>query len=257
MGVDIFCLGKKFLVYNLVGRNLKVKYRRSIFGFLWTLLNPLAMTTVFYLVFKVVMKVQVPHYLAFILTGLLPWTFFSQTMVEGMESIVGSLGLLSKVPIPFQLFPLVGSITNFITLALSLPILFAAALLTGCNLGISWVLLPFYFAALFVFTYMLSFVFGVFFVYFRDLRHLTGILLQVWFYATPVIYDDQMIPPQYRWILYANPLGTLFRGLHGIVVDGRWPTFLEMATTSAWTLAVFLFALLVYRKVWRDLVERI
>src|SRR4051794_1756265 len=90
-GIDLFCLGKKFLVFNLVSRNLKIKYHRSVLGLFWTLINPLAITLIFYFVFKVVLNVQIPHYLAFILSGMLPWSFFNQTMMEGMEAIVANL----------------------------------------------------------------------------------------------------------------------------------------------------------------------
>src|SRR3954453_19323172 len=92
LGIDFFCLGKKFLVYNMVSRNLKIKYRRSVLGVFWTLLSPIAMTVVYYFVFKVILQVRMPHYLVFILSGVLPWTFFSQSLSEGMESIAGSWG---------------------------------------------------------------------------------------------------------------------------------------------------------------------
>src|SRR5689334_7103760 len=99
LGVDLFCLGKKFLVFNLVSRNLKLKYRRSVLGVFWTLLSPIAMGMVYYFIFKVILKVQMPYYLAFILSGVLPWTFFNQTILEGLESVVGSWSIVTKVPI--------------------------------------------------------------------------------------------------------------------------------------------------------------
>src|SRR6202035_5870261 len=130
-GIDIFCVSKKFLVFNLVGRNLKVKYRRSVLGVLWTLLSPLATVMIFYFVFKVILKVQIPHYMAFLVSGVLPWSFFSQTINEGMDSIVGNAGIAAKVPVPIQIFPLVGAITNFITLFLALPVILGISILTS------------------------------------------------------------------------------------------------------------------------------
>lgn len=106
LGVDLFCFGKKFLVFNLVAKNLRTKYRRSILGILWTLAAPLSMAIVYYFVFKVVLQVKQPYYIVLILTGVLSWNFFGQTLVEGTDAILGSWGLLSKVPIPLPVFPL-------------------------------------------------------------------------------------------------------------------------------------------------------
>src|SRR3954471_24738544 len=96
LGVDFFCFGKKFLVFNLVSRNLKIKYRRSVLGVFWTLLSPLAMAVIYYFVFRVVLNVRIDHYAVFILSGVLPWSFFGVTTLEGLDSILGNGSLISK-----------------------------------------------------------------------------------------------------------------------------------------------------------------
>lgn len=246
-GIDLFCLGKKFLVFNLVSRNLKIKYRRSILGILWTLFSPLAQAAVLYFVFKVVMQVQVPHYLAFILSGMLPWAFFSQTLGEGTEAIVGSISLITKVPVPIQVFPYVGAMTNLVTLFLAAPIMVGASLVSGVTLGPS-VLMTFpYFALLFLMAYGFSLILSVGFVYLRDLKHLIGIILQIWFYGTPVVYQSSMIPAKYHWILYANPLGTAFAGFQRIFGQGLWPSRLETGVFALWTFGILLCAARLYR----------
>lgn len=254
-GVDLFCTGKKFLVFNMVGRNLKVKYRRSFLGFFWTLLNPMASALVFYFVFKVIIKVQVPHYLVFILSGILPWAFFSQTIMENMEALVGNIGLLSKVPIPVQVFPFVGSLTNLVTFCLALPILFGIALITDVNLGFSLFALAYFVSTLFLTTYSLALSLSVLCVYFRDLRHIMGLVMQLWFYATPVVYHESMIPEHLKWLLNLNPVGNNFIAFHRILVDGQWPTLMEAQMSGAWTV-VFLISAIVVRKYFcKNLVE--
>ncbi|MEK7691631.1 MAG: ABC transporter permease, partial [Bdellovibrionota bacterium] len=168
MSGDLFCVGKKFLVFNLVARNLKVKYRRSVFGIFWTLLSPLAMATVFYFVFKIILQVTIPHYLVFVLSGMLPWTFFAQTVMEGLESIVGNGSLITKVPVPTHVFPFVGTVTNLITLVLALPILILVAIISEAPIGGPPLLLGVYVFALFFITYGVSLLAAVAFVYFRD-----------------------------------------------------------------------------------------
>lgn len=254
---DFFCLGKKFLVFNLVSRNLKIKYRRSVFGVFWTLLNPLALTCIYYFIFKIIMKSEVPHYPAFMMSGVLVWSFFASTVLEGLESIVGNWGLVSKVPIPVQVFPWVGTITNLITLFLALPIVLGAAYLSGVQLCGSVVLLFFYLGATFLMSYCVSLVLAIAFVYLRDLRHITGLIVQLWFFGTPVLYDEAMIPEKYHWVLTFNPLAYIFIGIHDVLIRGIWPAPRELAIVALWTVVVMAFSVAFFRWLAREVVERI
>jgi ABC-type polysaccharide/polyol phosphate export permease len=235
--VDLFCLGRKFLVYNMVSRNLKTKYRRSVFGVFWTVLTPFAMGTVYYFVFKLVLKIQIPHYVAFIMSGVLPWTFFSQTLMEGMESIVGNWALVTKVPIPLQTFPFTGALTNLVTLILAVPILLVAALVSDVHLGFSLVLLPVYFVLIFLLAYGFALILSITFVFFRDLRHLMGIVMQIWFYATPVVYSEAMIPARFRWVFWINPVAPVLSGIRSILVEGAWPDAGGLVAGTGWAFA--------------------
>jgi ABC-type polysaccharide/polyol phosphate export permease len=254
---DIFCTGKKFLVFNLVTRNLKVKYHRSILGIFWTLLTPLAMTAVYYFVFKIVLQIQIPHHLVFILSGMLVWNFIGQTLMEGMESIAGNLGLLTKVPIPIQVFPFVGALTNLVTLILAFPILLGTALLSHVPLSSSFLLFSVYMVMIFLMTYSFSLILAILFVQLRDLRHVIGIFLQIWFYATPVIYDERMIPEKYSWVLYLNPYGFAFSDIHTMWIQGGWPSLSHFYITLGWTAIAVLSAAALHSTLSKGLVERI
>jgi ABC-2 type transport system permease protein len=237
-GQDLFCFGRKFLVYNLVSRNLKIKYRRSILGVFWSMLSPIAMAGMYYFVFNLVLKVRMPHYLVFVLSGTLAWSYFAQTVTEGMESIVGNQSMVTKVPVPIQIFSLSGALTNLINLALSLPILVAAALLTSTPLGAPLLAVPFYIGALFLIAYGTALIFAITFVYFRDLRHILGIVMQVWMYATPIFYDEAMVPAQFRFITYLNPLAAICTGLHRAFVQCAWPIPAHIGIILAWVAIV-------------------
>ena len=254
-GIDIFCTQKKFLVFHLVSRNLKTKYRRSIFGVLWTLLSPLAMTAVYYFVFNVVMNVQIPFRLVFFMSGILFWNFISQSIMEGMDSLVGNVGLVTKVPVPLNVFPFVGTVTNMITLLFSMPVLLGVAILSGAPLSASIVLMPIYGLLLFLMVYSLSFCLGVMYVFLRDLKHLMGIIISIWFYASPVIYSDRMIPEKYKWILYVNPFGLFFSDIHLIWTEGGWPSLSHFVSFGSWSLFFVLAAIFFYKKFSKGLVE--
>jgi ABC-type polysaccharide/polyol phosphate export permease len=236
LGFDAFCLGKKFLVFNLVDRNLKIKYRRSFLGYFWTILAPIAMSAIYYFVFKIVMHIERPHYLAFILGGVLPWSFFTQTITESTESIVANQGLISKIPIPIHVFPYVVSITNFSTLFLSLPVIFGLSIFSGVPVSANMLWVFFFFGCLLLLAYALGAVLAVFYVYMRDLKHAIGLILQVWFYATPILYDSSMIPEKYRWILYLNPGGSIFEGIHLSMLSGTGNIYFHAGASLLWAI---------------------
>src|SRR3954469_25912945 len=119
--MEFFCLHRRNLLLTLVLRNFKVKYKGSVFGYLWTLVIPLSQVLVFYFVYQVILKVPVPNYLAFIVTGILPWVFFASTASESLESLVSGQNLLSHMPMPAQAFPAASVTTNFISFLLSWP----------------------------------------------------------------------------------------------------------------------------------------
>jgi ABC-type polysaccharide/polyol phosphate export permease len=255
LGFDAFCLGKKFLVFNLVDRNLKIKYRRSFLGYFWTIFSPIMMSAIYYFVFKVVMHIEKPHYLAFILCGVLPWNFFTQTISESTESIVANQSLISKIPIPIHVFPYVVSITNFSTLFLSLPVIIGLSLYSGVelNLGMLWII--YFFSCILILSYSFGAILAILYVYMRDLKHAIGLIIQVWFYATPILYDSSMIPDKYKFIIFLNPVGSIFEGIHQSILGTNENIFIHAMTGLFWVL-IGLFSLrLTYTNLKRGLVE--
>ena len=118
-------------------------------------------------------------------------------------------------------------------------------------------MLLYYFGTLFLIAYSLSSILAIAFVFFRDLRHILGIVLQIWMYGTPVIYDEVMIPEKYKWILYANPVGMVFKGIHCVLVQGTWPSGLDIGIPALWMLGLFLISAWLQKVTANGLVESI
>jgi lipopolysaccharide transport system permease protein len=254
---ELFCLNRKFLVYNLVTRNLKVRYRRSVLGFFWTLGVPAAMTLVYLVVFKFIARVEVENYGLLLVTGIIPWTFFSSAILTGTDSIVANFSLLSKVPVAHNAFPLADVTAGFINLLLSLPVLLIAALYYGRYPDITWLLFLFYYGCLFIQAYAGSLIFAIAFVYLRDIRHMTAILMQIWFYLTPVLYSTDLIPEKYQTMFMLNPLYMLFDSIHKTLLKNELPSSLAVLHICAWTLLLIVMAMWFYRRTKPQLVERI
>lgn len=254
---QFFCLHRRFLVYNLVLRNLKVRYRKSFFGFLWTLIVPTSMTLVYFFVFKHIAKIGDEKYPLLLLSGIIPWTFFATNLATGADSLVNNFPILSKVPISHTAFPLADTVSAFVNLLLSLPVLAIAALYFEVYPSLSWIALPMVFAFLFLQAYAFAVLLGITNVYLRDVRHLVGIAVQIWMYMTPILYSTDMVPEEYRRWLYLNPLYAIFESIHVIFLRGEWPPLMAWVYMSAWTFFLVATAFLVYIRLRFRLVERL
>lgn len=254
---EYFCLHRKFLLLNLVTRSIKLKYRKSYLGLFWTILAPAFSALIYFFVFKFVMKVQVPNYLTFLLSGIMAWGFYATALSSGLESIVGNYGLVSKVPIPLNVFALNESLTLFINFILSQPVLILAMAITGAPFTWSLLYLPILYIMLFIQAYSLSLILSFMFVYFRDLRHLLSLILQMLFYMTPVVYSQDMIPTHLAIFTYFIPHFFIFEGIHMAVASGEIMPTDHFLTSLIWTALIFITAILTFVNKRHFLAEKI
>lgn len=252
---DYFCLHRKFLISNLISRNLKVKYRKSWLGMFWTILIPAGSALIYYVVFQQILNVKIDNYLLFIISGLIPWTFFASTVVSGMEVIVGNYSLLNKVPLPPQSLVVAESLTHYLNLVLSLPVLILVYFASGLPVDLSVLQYPILLLCLYVIAFPIALILGISFVYFRDLRHLVQLVVQFWFYLTPVMYSVKMIPEKYLIALFLNPVGLLFAGFHMSVVDHTFLDLNQIGTILFWILILNFIAIMMLRKLRYKIIE--
>ncbi|MBV9762712.1 MAG: ABC transporter permease [Acidobacteriaceae bacterium] len=212
------------LIWALAMKELKIRYKRSVLGFLWALLNPMLLMLVLSVVFSTIMKINIPHYAIFLLSVLLPWTFFSQSLSYAVESIVGNADLIKKVRVAKLVFPVAAVASNMINLLLSIIPLALIVVLMGHPFHLTWIYLPVPLLALTIFTLGATFFFAAANVYYRDVAHILQIVLQAWFYITPIIYSIDFFPEKYRWIFKLNPIQFVLNGFRLSVYYGLLPT---------------------------------
>ncbi|MGD8563377.1 MAG: ABC transporter permease [Desulfarculaceae bacterium] len=211
------------LISALVGRDLKGRYRGSILGFLWTFFNPLLLLLVYALVFSVYFRIQMDNYAVFMFTGLLPWIFFSQGLMEGTTSVTDGGSLVTKVLFPQQVLPTVKVVSNFINFLLSLPILIIFMLASGVPLKVQALAFPLVGAVHLLFTFSLALLFSAINVFMRDTQHILGNLLTLWFFLTPILYPLTQVPEKFRFLVYINPTALFSMAYHDLFFWGRWP----------------------------------
>lgn len=194
------------LLRNLVLRDLKVRYKRSVLGFAWVMLNPLLMMLILYIVFSEIFKVTVQNFTAYVLSGIILWFFFSQSTSVALRGFVGNANLLKKVYMPKAIFPLSINLSALINFLLSLIPLFAILLVAGTPISHNIFLLPAGVLLVFFFSFGVSLILSTVTVFFKDMIYIYEVLLLAWMYMTPVFYPASIIPERFSFIFSINPL---------------------------------------------------
>ncbi len=213
----------RFLLRQLVARDFKAKYKRSILGVLWSFLNPLLTMMVQYIVFSTVFRNNIQNFPAYLLIGVVFFNFFSESCGMGLMSIIGNAPLITKVYIPKYIFPISRVLSSFINFLLALLPLFAVLLLTGQRITKAFFLLPFSLACLLLFCMGMALLLSAMMVFFRDVQFLWNVISMLWMYATPIFYPETIIPSQFVTLYKMNPLYHFIRFTRLVLLDGVSP----------------------------------
>ncbi len=216
------------LLRELIARDMKLRYKRSILGIAWSLLNPLAQLLVFTFVFQLVLPLNIPNYSVFLFTGLLAWSWFQSSILLATGAIVNNRELIRQPGFPTAVLPIVTVATHLVHYLLALPVLFAFLLGSGTELGTAvFALLPLIILQ-FLFTLGIAYFVAAIHVIFRDTEHLLGIFLLLLFYLTPIFYDAGALPAPYRAIYNLNPLVHLIEAYRFILIQAQLPPLLPL-----------------------------
>ncbi len=236
------------LIWALALKELKIRYKRSVLGFLWALLNPLLLMVVLSVVFSTVMAANIPHFAIFLLSVLLPWTFFSQSLSYAAESIVGNGDLIKKVRVAKLVFPVAAVVSNMINFLLSMIPLVLIVIAMRHPFYLTWLYLPIPLLALTIFTLGATFFFAAANVYYRDVAHILQVLLNILFYVTPIIYSIDLIPASDRWLLKLNPLQYFLNEFRLSVYYGLMPKPMSVVACFACAFLMLAAGFWVFRK---------
>lgn len=238
----------RFLIHELVIRDIKKKYRRSVLGVLWSILNPLLMMTVTAMVFSTLFRFDIKNYPLYLLVGQILFTFYSESTSFAMSSIIDNSGLIRKIYIPKYLFPLSRVVSSGVNLLFTLPALLIIILATGQPL--SWRMLAFVIplALLFIFCLGMGLILTTMAVYFRDMFHLYGVLLNLLSYATPIFYPESIVPAKFSFLLKLNPLYYFFKAVRQALYENMLPDLHLLIYCGVLAACAILLGTLVFRK---------
>ncbi len=247
------------LLTDFAWRDLRARYKGSVLGFAWNFLNPLLQLAVYYVLFGVLLRIPVVDahrqtpaygYAVFLFAGLLPWTFFASSLAAGANAVLANANLVKKVRMPLAVLPAAAVLSNLANFLLSLAVLAVVLVVAGVGLLPTLVYLPLLLAVQVVLCLGLAYLLAAATVFFRDVLHVIGIALTLWYFLTPVIFSlesfaDRATP---YFLLHLNPMTPLIAGYQRVILDGIPPDWAWLAYAAACAALVFVLGFEVYRR---------
>lgn len=238
----------KDLILVLTAKEIKIKYKNSFLGYLWSILNPLSLAVVFYFAFKFVMKIPIENFTLFLISGLFPWQWFSNSVAAGSTVLIGNASLIKKINFPRYFLPLATVLNDAFHYIVSLPVIFGFVFFYKISPTFDWVYgIPLLIISQIFITYGFTLIVSSVNLFFRDLERLVIIGLTILFYLTPIIYDINLVPNKFKKYFWINPLFGIIEGWHNIFLKGflDWQLYLF---SLGYSLIIFCIGFLIFNK---------
>ena len=236
------------LLYVLVTKELKVRYKNSVLGYLWALANPFAFAIVYYVAFKVIMRVQMPNYSVFLLTAMFPWMWFANSIVHATGSYRNNASLIKRVALHRAVLPLSNVVHEFVHFCFALPVLMLFILITGNGLHVSWLWwLPLLAVLQLTLVYPIALMFALANVFIHDIEYMVGIGLSMLFFLTPIVYSLSMVPEAYQWYFQMSPVSVLMESWRSVLLHGELNAS-SIAYVAMWSVVLGILSSVLFRR---------
>ena len=236
------------LLFELVRRELKVKYKRSILGFVWSMLNPLLMMIVMTIVFSHLFRFSIKNYPIYLLSGIIFWNFFSTSTNLSSFSLISNADLLKKVPFPRMLLVASAVGSQFINLLFAFIPLILLMFVLRMPPKLSFLSLPIPFVSLLLFTLGVSLILSILSAYFSDIAYIYQIVLLAWMYLTPIFYPPSIVPAKYQIFLTLNPMYHIIWSFREAIYFGIFPSGETLYFSLLFSFLVFLIGIWIFNK---------
>ena len=245
------------LLKSNVKKEIRGKYKGSFLGILWSFLNPLLQVAVYAIVFPYIMRIETPNYLQYLIVGIIPWTFFITVINQGMIAVRMNAGIIKKVYFPREILPISVAISGLVNFFISCLIILIFCIFGG--LGISWhlILLPVIALIQFVFTLGLVLALSAINIFIKDTEYIVQFILNMLFYATPILYPASLFPDKIRWVLYLNPLTGIIDAYRDIFMYHQMSNMISTLYLIVIAIVFFFIGLAIFRKLEKGFAEEL
>jgi len=237
-------------IYDLIAvftkKDLKVRYKSSFFGYLWSVANPLLFAMIYYFIFKLVMRVQIPDYTIFLITGLFPWQWFNNAVNNSLFAYLSNAQIVKKTAFPRSVIPFCGTMMEFLHFLCTLPVIIVFLWVYDLSPSTSWLWgVPLISLAQMLFIYGISLILSSLNLFFRDLERFVSLGLILLFYCTPILYSTDLIPAKYHDMILSNPMSGMILAwrdlfMHGVI------NYSELATLYGYGIVAMALGSLIF-----------
>ena len=245
------------LLKTNVKKDIRGKYKGSFLGILWSFINPLLQVLVYALVFPYIMKVETENYLIFLICGIIPWTWFITSISQGTTSITNNANLIKKVYFPREILPISVVTSGLVNFLISCLIILIFVICGG--LGITWhlVFLPFIIIVQYLFTLALIFVLSAINVYVKDVEYIVAFIINMLFYATPILYTTEMFSGPILWLFRLNPLAHLINAYRDVFYVHHIPNLINLSILLGVSILLVVICYIIFKKLEKRFAEEI
>lgn len=246
-----------YILRELIKAEFKLRYQNSYLGYFWTLVKPLLLFGVIYLVFSVFMQSPLPHYPVYLLLGIIIWNFFSEATLIGMNTFLAKRDLVTKIYLPLSILVFASTFSSLITLLLNLIVFFLFLIISGMPLTFSSLFFVVYLVELYLIATGMTFILASLYIHFRDLQHIWEVMLQIGFWLTPIIYAVSIIPFKFHRYIFLNPLARIIEYSRDIFIHHHIPALGLNMVLIIMTLVIFCGGYAIFRTQSARLAEKI
>lgn len=245
------------LLKSNIKKEIRGKYKGSFLGVLWSFINPLLSVLVYAIVFPFILKNSPDNYIVYLIIGILPWTFFTNVINQGTFTIVSNAGIIKKVYFPREILPISVATSGLVNFLISCVIIFIFLLFSG--IGFSWyiVLLPLVIIIQYIFSLALIFITSAVDVYIRDAEYIINFLLNMLFYATPILYVASTFGESFQWIFSLNPMAIIINGYRDLLFYQQTPNFSALFMLLISSVVLLFIGLKIFRKLEKGFAEEV
>lgn len=245
------------LLKSNISKEVRGKYKGSFLGILWSFVNPLLMTLVYAIVFPFLLKSSQPHYTTFIVIAIIPWTWFTYTIMSGTNTFLVNAGIIKKVYFPREILPISIVTSGLINYLISCIIIGIFLLFSGIGFSVYILYLPLIVLIQYILQLGIIFITSSIDVYIRDAEYIINFIVQMVFYATPVLYSIDMFPEKFRWILRLNPLATIIESYRNIFYYKTNPDFKMLGITFIVSFIILIVGYAIFEKLKKGFAEEL
>ena len=245
------------LIKTSVKKDIGGKYKHSFLGVLWSFINPLLQIAVYAIIFPLIMKNNIPNYTVFMVCGLIPWNYFATVINRASFTFIENGNIIKKVYFPREILPLSLVTSETINFLISTIIIICFTLAYGMGLTKYVLLYPLVLLVQYILLLGISLIVSSVTVYFRDLQHFIGVLLQLFFYATPIVYSVETIPENFRWILKINPMTYIIEGFRDIFYYHQIPDVKMLGIVLVIGILLCIVGYLIFNKLQKKFAEEL